>query len=301
MRIADGGEEFGTFVIGALAATPQVTGIGHILPDGTMRRHNRDDFGRYVEDRGSVPGVEELLDQARGNSAAQWFSPTWSPILQDTILRLAKPLVDQDAASRGVVAAAITTSSLSAYLARMRDWSGPTAFILADQDLVIAHPNKASSAFSPQLGADKPLPRIDEVNDPIPATIWSGERNPLMRSMTSSRPKATGSGDRTARVTPMSIAPSRDTGQSHGLAVPTTPASIPAASVGWSTVSRSASRACGCSRSTCRACWCTAWLLPAQHVQGASRFGPRPHGILRSIESLTKAAARIGPPLPCID
>lgn len=179
VRFTDGGDDFGTFVIGALAATPQVTGIGHILPDGTMRRHNRDNFGRYVEDRGSVPGVEELLDQAWTRGEAQWFSPTWSPILEDTILRLAAPLVDQGAASQGVVAAAITTSSLSAYLARMKEWGGPTAFILSDQDWVIAHPNKASPTFSAQLGEDKPLPRIDEVGDPILATIWTGERNPL--------------------------------------------------------------------------------------------------------------------------
>ncbi len=172
-------KELGTFVLGALAATPQVTGIGHILPDRSMRRYNRSDVGTYHEEASRVPNVDESLAKAFANTDAQWLAAVWSPIARESILRLVAPLWNPEDDFIGAIVAAITTSDLSRYLKGLNEEGGPIAYILAGQDHVVAHPYMADRRAALQTHRGSPLPRIDAIGDPVLAGMWSGERFPL--------------------------------------------------------------------------------------------------------------------------
>lgn len=172
-------KELGTFLLGALAATPQVTGIGHILPNRSMRRYDRGDVATYHEEASRVPNVDESLAKAFANKDARWLSAVWSPILSETILRLVAPLRNPEGDFTGAIVAAITTSDLSRYLKGLNEEGGPMAYILSGQDHVVAHPFMADRPAALKTNQDAPLPRIDAIGDPVLAGMWSGERFPL--------------------------------------------------------------------------------------------------------------------------
>lgn len=172
-------EELATFVLGALAATPQVTGIGHILPDRSMRRYDRSDVGTYHEEPSRVPNVDESLTRARATKETQWLSAVWSPIGRETILRLVAPLHTPGGDFTGAIVAAITTSDLSQYLQGLKEQGGPTAYILAGQERVVAHPYLADPSAATNARQGAPLPRLDEIGDPVLAGMWSNHRYPL--------------------------------------------------------------------------------------------------------------------------
>lgn len=167
------------FVLGTLAATPQVAGIGHISPDGSMRRHNRSDFSRYDEDSNRVPNPDESLAAAQRDPVPQWLSTIWSPILQEAIVRLVASLYGPDGEFKGAVVAAITTSALSQYLRNLNEQGSPVAFVLAGPDRVVAHPYLADRAAFAEAHGENPLPSIEAIGDPVLAEIWSADRSPL--------------------------------------------------------------------------------------------------------------------------
>jgi class 3 adenylate cyclase len=173
------GDILGTLILGALAATPQVTSIGHVLPELSMCRYNRGDFGRYNEDPSRVPDVSEILAKAQTDTEPQWLAAAWSPILHETILRLVAPLRRPDGEALGIAIAAVTTSAISRYLKNLYEQGGPMAFILAGRDRVVAHPQMASSETTMEMNSGDPLPTIDAIGDPVIAKIWSAEHFPL--------------------------------------------------------------------------------------------------------------------------
>ena len=174
-----GEAELGTFFFGALAATSQTVGIGHILPDRSMLRHNRSDLTRYEEDPSRVPNVDESLAAVQSDDAIQWLPAVWSEILQETILRLVAPLYGPDGEFKGAIVSPVTTSTLSRYLKELNDQGGPMAFILAGPNRVVAHPNMVAQEASAQMQGGKPLPGIDEIGDPVLAALWVEDRFPL--------------------------------------------------------------------------------------------------------------------------
>jgi len=60
----------GAFVNGALAATPQVTGIAFVRPDLTVRRYNRSDYQPY--DEASAANLPAVTQISLGLSCAGW-------------------------------------------------------------------------------------------------------------------------------------------------------------------------------------------------------------------------------------
>ena len=171
--------EWSSFVLGALAATPQVTGIGHILPDGTLHRFTRDDLGIHLGNAGVTAPLFESLEAARASGSPQWLDAVWTPVLNQTLLRLVAPLNEPDGTFRGAIVAVVTTSTLSRYLKQVSDQGAPTAFILAGLDRVVAHPRLADRAFASRLLSETPLPGIEEIGDPVLLELWSEDREPL--------------------------------------------------------------------------------------------------------------------------
>ncbi|MFN7635102.1 MAG: adenylate/guanylate cyclase domain-containing protein, partial [Acetobacteraceae bacterium] len=154
---------------GALSATPHVTGLMYIEPDGDNVRVGR--FRgeiRIGTDQALPPHeVDGLFRTTQDAVGAFWSSPLWSPELSGAILTVRQP-VRRDGRLVGIVLAAVSISDLSRFLSRLFVDDGIRAVLLTEPDHVLAHPSLVGSRFRfDQSGDGSPLPRIDHVDDPV--------------------------------------------------------------------------------------------------------------------------------------
>jgi adenylate cyclase len=159
------------FLMGALAATPQVAGIAHVMPDRTMRRYSRDDYRVFVDAWIDEPGMKQNLARAPAEPGTHWARPAWNPILRQTIVTLQAPLFGPGGFA-GTLVAAITTADLSRYLASIGAEIEATPFILLGRERVLAHPNLVDRGAAMPAGGEA-LPRRDAIGDPVLARIWA--------------------------------------------------------------------------------------------------------------------------------
>ena len=87
-----------------------------------------------------------------------------------TVVNLRRPVVF-DGKVTGVLASTITVRALSEFVTSLETEFGQNAFILYDHDRVLAHSTLALDF--PGLGVERPLPRVDEIGDPVLFGIWS--------------------------------------------------------------------------------------------------------------------------------
>ena len=164
------------FLLGALAATPQVARITHVRPDRTVTFYDRDRRGAVTE--AVTEAAEERLarDEAAGSREQRWVGPLWSPTLLEPIVTLRQPLTVAGAYA-GTVVAAITVRSIAREVADAAAGLDATPFVLLGEDRVLAHPLLAAGLWTrpPDGGL---LPRLGDVGDLTLAAIWA-ERNPL--------------------------------------------------------------------------------------------------------------------------
>jgi HAMP domain-containing protein len=155
----------------SLAASPQVTGVAFIGADGRVLRVERDGGLLVREDWSNRPKIMELMAGFRTDRGLDWGAPTWSEPFRQTILPVTAP-VRRDGRLIGLVAPALLIKDLSRYVAGL---SAPdqTTFILLGKDAVIAHPGLAEGG--PGRSVESPLPRVDQVGDPVLASIWQAK------------------------------------------------------------------------------------------------------------------------------
>jgi len=160
---------------GALAATPQVTGIGSAWPDWTSPRVGR--IGgevRVLEDSTAIAeGLNTTLRTLKREQEPYWGEPVWSEELQSTLLTYRPPVLI-DGTLRGALIIAISLEDLSRFLGRLSERDGIEAVVLTDREFVIAHKNLSQPGFT-FAGTERvpPLPRIDEIDDPVIAQMWA--------------------------------------------------------------------------------------------------------------------------------
>ena len=141
-------EEMRTFAHGMLAGTPQVFGFGHVRPDLSMLRWERESFAEVMEPRERLPLAEEAMAAARQGRTGYWSSPFVSLVLGDTILSY-RVTLEQDGVFHGILATGATSAGLSRYVAETsREWE-VTAFVLAGRDRVIAYPGAGHRSRAP--------------------------------------------------------------------------------------------------------------------------------------------------------
>ncbi|MBM3486312.1 MAG: HAMP domain-containing protein [Alphaproteobacteria bacterium] len=169
---------FDAFLIGALAASPQVTGFGFVRPDLSMRRFNRGDFVIYEDPPDRVPFAADAIAGARDSTAPRWAAPFRSIVLGQTVVTLRMPLHSADG-FEGVLVAAITVADLSLYLRRIGEGRAQRPFILYGEGRVIAHRGAIALPPPPVDAEMGGLPRLDAVGDPVLAGIWTLERRSL--------------------------------------------------------------------------------------------------------------------------
>ncbi|WP_407529352.1 adenylate/guanylate cyclase domain-containing protein [Methylobacterium oryzisoli] len=169
-----------TFVVAALAATPQTLGVGLIRPDLRITRYNRADFRVFDNtDPAAFPAARSSLEEARAGTGPRWAGPVWSTLLDQPILQLRAPLVGADGAFEGVLVAAVTIKELSRYLGEIAEDLGQTPFILVGRDRVLAHPALAPGGQSYTTGIGEATRPVTTFEDPVLARIWTRAAEPL--------------------------------------------------------------------------------------------------------------------------
>ncbi|WP_448190410.1 adenylate/guanylate cyclase domain-containing protein [Azospirillum sp. sgz301742] len=153
---------------GALGSAPDVTGVAFIAPDLTGVRVGRLDGLLKVHDldlRGATDVPAEVFNGA-DRSTPQWAEPLWSKEARTSFVSLFHP-VRRDGKYVGQVAVGVSLGDLSRFLSNLYVEQGVNAFVLYDDDHVLAHPSLAvlKFDFSSDAGGP-PLPRVDQVQDP---------------------------------------------------------------------------------------------------------------------------------------
>lgn len=158
---------------GALAATPQVTGIAFLDPAlagprlGRVNGHLRITSGSAARSE----NLRSVVDQAASHVDPFWAAPVWVGDLHTSVLTLVVP-VRRGATNIGTFLIAVSLGDLSRFLTDLYAQTGLNAFVLYDHTHVLAHQALASMQqdFST---ATPPLPRIDQLPDPVLARLWN--------------------------------------------------------------------------------------------------------------------------------
>ncbi len=158
-------------LLGSLAAAPQITGVAFVSDDLHAVRAGRE-AGVYDAGSGSWidrPEVRLALRNAPSLAGFEWGDVLYFERLGNSYITLRNP-VRRGGRFSGVVVAIVSISELSNFLAATTPPLGGRVFVLRGRDEVIAHP--AMTGASRGLSPAKPLPRLDEVGDPVLAAMW---------------------------------------------------------------------------------------------------------------------------------
>lgn len=156
-----------------LAASPQIHAVLMLRPDGTQAsaaRHE-DGIALTVRDWRGDPAAEAAMAEAKRGARGQghWGPPVYleGP---GTVLNLRRPVL-RDGELQGLVVSVVRIVDLSSFLAELETEFGQSAFILYDRDYVLAHRAFETGGFE-GLDAERPLPRVTEVGDPVLFNLW---------------------------------------------------------------------------------------------------------------------------------
>ncbi len=164
-------EQIDTLLISALAATPQVTGIGFMKPDLTIRRYQRHSKRITTEDWSGLPDISREFARAAEQSEPRWGKPFWARPLDNTVVNLRTPL-RRNGKLFGVLALVVGVSDFSRAMSVRMVNRGITPFILFDRDWVLAHPLLIDGSQD-LIDDEVPLPRLDDFGDGVLSTIWT--------------------------------------------------------------------------------------------------------------------------------
>jgi len=159
----------------AQSATPDVSSL--ILVDAAMQamivtRAGVVTFYDWSDDQ----VTRERLEEAGRTKQPFWGEVLWTRQL-GAFINLRTPLW-RDGAFVGALATPVQVGSLSRTLQTIPGAVIGRAFVLRGRDEVLAHPHLAAQR---SLATDErqPLPRLDQIDDPILARIWDERRTPL--------------------------------------------------------------------------------------------------------------------------
>ncbi|MFM2045750.1 MAG: adenylate cyclase 2 [Pseudomonadota bacterium] len=159
----------------ALAAAPQITGVGFLSPENDFVVATR--LGpRQVKmdvERG-VHWGPEVLTLGRLLGGPVWIDPFWADDLKTGVLTVQMP-VRRDGRFLGMLMTGVSLKELSRFLGDLQAETGLSTAILFDNLYVLAHPALGDREFD-FSGIDErvrpPLPTLEELGDPVLGAIW---------------------------------------------------------------------------------------------------------------------------------
>jgi class 3 adenylate cyclase len=159
----------------ALAATPQVTGIGFIHSSLETARVERRDGTLIAEDWSQRPEIMKVLEDFRAGKSAGWGEPVWSSPFQQTIIPYLMP-VHRGGDLIGILVPAIVVTELSGTWPRSprpcREGLSSTA--TTKYWLTPCWTDRPQTSTR-----ERPLPLLTQVDDRVLQAIWSAERRPM--------------------------------------------------------------------------------------------------------------------------
>lgn len=184
-RVIDAGDvdpadrdQLGDVMLGALAAAPQVTGIGYFSLEGWSLRVGGDAGNtlRIYDREEPDPEVRRLVSETTADTGSRWGGVFWVPSLKQAHLAVTTPVVQQGQYV-GVVSSVVSIQALSLFVDDYALQTGFHPFILYGRDKVLAHPSLIDGGQG--LGPQKPLPDLTEVGDPQLGGIWEPDKRPF--------------------------------------------------------------------------------------------------------------------------
>ena len=160
-----------SFMFGALAATPQVAGIGFFRPDGTGRVWYRGERVAVSEDRSKDPNFHRWMMTGKRATTSAWRDPIWLDTLGKAAVLHDSPL-RKDGRFLGMFGQVVLTEELSRDLTA-NALPNTIPFVLHQGHSVLAHPQLVHR--SPLgTGEYRPLAAVEEVGDPVLAALGAG-------------------------------------------------------------------------------------------------------------------------------
>ena len=159
---------------------PAISSAGFATFDLRMDRVIRRPDGEVVRDQISLVDVPRGLARFRElqtSHQTMWGALFWSDVQQQPVLNVRTPIRRLDDAFIGGLLATVAVGDLSYLIGEDTQNSGGHYFILVGKDKVLAH-RRLVDPRGLGLSADRELPTIKEVDDPVLAAIW----NPPVRS-----------------------------------------------------------------------------------------------------------------------
>jgi class 3 adenylate cyclase len=171
-------EQLADAMVGAFAAAPQVTGIAFFSAQGWSLRIGRGDAGpqRIFDPLEPDAEVRKLVEDLADSTNSSWGGIFWVPTLHQPHLAVATP-VWHKGRYLGVIASVVSMRALSTFVDDYALKSGLHPIVLYGRDRVLAQPSLIGEVVG--LGPEKPLPHLDEVDDPLLAAIWNDDKQSL--------------------------------------------------------------------------------------------------------------------------
>jgi class 3 adenylate cyclase len=161
------------YMTGAMAATPQVRGMGFIDPSHTITRavRSKDRIAIRLSDWSEDPATAAMMENAVTRSRPHWGAPFWSEDARTTLLDRRAPIW-RNGRFLGVLLTTVSIIDLSRDIARATFKGIKTnRFILYGSDHVFAH--RAMSDGKYQRSDRHPLPALAQIGDAVLANIWN--------------------------------------------------------------------------------------------------------------------------------
>ncbi|MDJ0776982.1 MAG: adenylate/guanylate cyclase domain-containing protein [Gammaproteobacteria bacterium] len=165
-------EELDAYMLGALAATPQVAGIAVIAEDGRSRRWGRQAREAISENWSDRNWFDDYIELVESAGRAGWREPIFTDTFETSTLLHDTPLYDASGSFIGIFAQIVPLQELSNFIATRYTDTGITPFVLYDRDFVLAHP------LITEGSQQKPLSSIVELGDVILERIWTPDEEP---------------------------------------------------------------------------------------------------------------------------
>lgn len=160
----------------ALAAVPRVESAGMLYDDGTdvFAERTADGLNVRTADRREDPSFEALREFRATATAPSWSDPTYDSASKAPVLTVWRA-VRKDGRYYGAWHADVTAADLSEQILQIGEGVGGTAFIIAGDDGMLAHPNLMSSHPDPEAG--HPLAGVARIGDLVLEAFWDAGKD----------------------------------------------------------------------------------------------------------------------------